>query len=243
MTFLHNERGYPGICSTIRACAQQPSGALCDAFAPFYRAFPRRSGGCVAYDRVRPPRPDRWDCRIPCPSTDVAVSFSSAPVVRPLSTRWFVARACSRGRWPRPRPRQAVRLWPRRLCYVSCPVSRDPWGSDRQGPPKTRLAHGAVGTLPFPVDATQFFAVLYEHSPDALDDTFANPSLHGAVNTAVVAKFLGQMIPLATTAHPKNDAVQCRAQCSSWPAGFRRRVQLVEDGLNNVCLLYTSRCV
>ena len=45
--------------------------------------------------------------------------------------------------------------------------------------PKTRLAHGAVCRLPFPVHAAQFLALLDQHRPDTFQHTKLHPALEG----------------------------------------------------------------
>jgi len=136
--------------------------------------------------------------------------------------------------WVKLSNRSAARRRPRQSGCVSYLVCRDPWGWGRRDPSKTRLAHGAVGTLPFPVQASQFLAVLHQHRPDALQDTPANPPLHSAVNAAVVAKLHRQLVPLAAAAHLIDDTVERVALPGSRPARLCWWVQFLKDGLNYV---------
>src|SRR5215472_12161760 len=68
-------------------------------------------------------------------------------------------------------------------------------------PPETGFAHGPVRTLPPPVDLAKLGAVLDQQGPDAAKDAVAAPALKPAVDGTVVAKLLGELVPLATTAH------------------------------------------
>src|SRR5208282_1365926 len=234
MISLRTEPRCPGICSASRACARRPNGALCDACVPSCRAFPRRFAGCAAYGHAKLPRRGPWGCRIPYPDTDVAARSPSAGVVRRRSSRSFAPTACSRERWLRLQPRPVVHQRPRRSRCVSCPVCRDPWGSGRFDPPKTRLAHGAVGTLPLPVHGPEFLAVFEQHGPKKPENSPGDPSLHGSMNRRVVAESPRQLVPLHAAAHTVDDTIERLALPGSRPSRFGRWVQFVEDGLNDV---------
>ena len=197
MTSSRTEPGCPGICSTSRACARQPNGAPCDACARLVELFladapdVRRMAvrGCRGMAcgivvslvqaqmlrhtlrRLRPLDHDRLDGLL-----------QQLAVVDVGSSHHDAQRPASR---------------PRRSRYVSCPVCRDPWGSGRQDPPKTRLAHGAVGTLPAPVHAAEFLAVFDQHGPQTLEHSLFDPALHRSMNRRVVAELPWQLVPLA----------------------------------------------
>jgi len=234
MTSLRTEPRYPGICSASRACVRRPNDAPCDACARSCLSSPRQFAGCAAYGRAKPPRRGPWGYRTPCPDTDVAAHAPSPWAVRRRSRRSFAPTVCSRECWLRPQPRPVVRQRPRRSRCVSCPVCRDPWGSGRFDPPKTRLAHGAVGTLPLPVHGPEFLAVFEQHGPQKLENSPGDPSLHRSMNRRVVAESSRQLVPLHAAAHPIDDTVDRCALPGSRPSGPGWRVQFVEDGLNNV---------
>src|SRR6516164_275692 len=123
---------------------------------------------------------------------------------------------------------------PQRSGCVWCRSSRDPSGSVRQGPPKTRFTHCSVSTLPGPVDASKVFTILDQHGPDSFEDALGDPSLHRAVNGTVVAKPPRKLVPLTTRSHLVNDAIECLPLAGPWAAERRARVEFVEDFLDDL---------
>src|ERR1700720_2850914 len=233
MTFSRNAPECPGPCSASPASAPPPTGGPCGSCVPSCPASPRQCAGCAACSPpARLPR-GRWDYRTLCPDTDFAEILASVAAARPRSPRSSFPTAWCRERWRRRLQPPVVRRQPRQSRYASCLVCRDPWGLGRRDPPKTRLAHRGIGALPFPVDPAQFVAVLDQNGPDALEHALGDPSLQGAMHAAVVAKFLGQLIPLAAGAHHIDDAVERLALSGPRPASLGRRVQFVQDRFND----------
>ena len=100
---------------------------------------------------------------------------------------------------------------------------------------ESRLAHGAVGTLPLPLNAAQFVALLDQHRPDLLHHSVVAPPLKPTVDRTVVAKLFRQAIPLTARSHPEDDPVEDLPPIGSWPPPFGRRWGWgipQEDGLN-----------
>jgi hypothetical protein len=77
--------------------------------------------------------------------------------------------------------------------------------------------------------------VLDQHRPDPSQDAMAAPALEPAVDRAIVAEVLGQLVPLTSRAEAEDDAVEGRPQVDAGPAAvllrWRRRV-LQEDRLD-----------
>src|SRR5439155_22195109 len=123
---------------------------------------------------------------------------------------------------------------PRSRC-VSCLFSRDPWGCARLRPPKTGLTHGPVCTLPFPVNAIEFFALGYDLRPDPFHDTVAIPALEPTMHGAVVAKRLGKLVPLATRAHSEEDTITTSPSiCAGPPWILGWRTVFHQNGLDDL---------
>src|ERR1022692_1097492 len=233
MTFSRTAPECPGICSASPACVPPPTGAPCDSYDPSCRASLRRCAGRAACNLSSLPSRGRWDYRTPCPDTDVAEIPQLAPASRPRSRRSSFPAASYREHWRRQSQPPSDRRRPRRLCYVLCLICRDPWDLGRRSPPKTRLAHCAVGALPFPVDAAEFITVLDQEGPDAMEYAPGGPSLHRAMHGTVVAELPGQLVPLAAGAHYINNAIQRFPLSCPRPTGRGRRVQFFEDRLND----------
>ena len=160
MDSCHNEQEWRGTCSASPRFARRPivvRGGACDRAGPFSL---HRSDECEVCTRDTPPRRDRSDCHIPCPDTDAVFCVASAWAWAPQWPATCVSTTWRHARWRRRSQRPAVR---RPLPPPSCASPRsypDPSGSCPLDPPKTRLAHGAVGRLPLPIDATEFVARL-----------------------------------------------------------------------------------
>src|ERR1035438_2095647 len=166
MTSLRSAPECLGICSASPAYVPRPTDELCASCGLWRRTSLRRCVGYAACSPLAPWPRGRWDYRTPCPDTGVAEIFLSAPAARPRSPRSSFPATWYRERWRRRSPPPSARRRPRQLCYVSCLVYRDPWDLGRRDPPKTRLAHRPIGTLPIPVDAAEFLAVFDQDGPD-----------------------------------------------------------------------------
>ena len=75
-------------------------------------------------------------------------------------------------------------------------------------PPEPGLAQHPVGRLPLPVHGAEFVARFHEYRPELLEDTVLAPPLEPAVDRAIVAEVLGQLVPLAAGAEAEDDAVE-----------------------------------
>ena len=98
--------------------------------------------------------------------------------------------------------------------------------------PPTRLAHGSVRRLPFPVHAAQLFVLFHQDSPHSAQDTQFHPPLKGAMDGAVVPKLSRQSVPLASAAQPEDDAVEHLSGTSPLAASGLGRVFLQDDRLD-----------
>src|SRR5207302_9307615 len=106
----------------------------------------------------------------------------------------------------------------RRLCLVPG-LPRSVGFLPTFSPPEPGLAQPPVGALPVPVDAAQLGAALQQHGPDAGEHAAAAPALEPAVDGAVVAETLGQVVPLAAGAQAEEDAVQDAPPVGAGAAG------------------------
>jgi len=59
-----------------------------------------------------------------------------------------------------------------------------------------------------PVYALQIITFGEQDGPQDVKDALVLPASEGAVDAAVIAELLGQMVPLAACAHAKDDAVE-----------------------------------
>ena len=74
------------------------------------------------------------------------------------------------------------------------------------------FAHRRIGRLPLPLDAVQSLASEQQLVPDIVEDAQGAPGLEMPMHGAVVAKLLGQLVPLTARAKPVEDTVQDRTQ-------------------------------
>src|SRR4051794_29735512 len=74
-------------------------------------------------------------------------------------------------------------------------------------PPEPGLAQHPVGALPLPVHRPDLVALLDQDGPHLLEDAVAAPPLEPAMDRAVVAEPLGQLVPLAAGSEAEDDAV------------------------------------
>ena len=144
----------------------------------------------------------------------IVIPFVQAQVLHAFRARDYnvlqgrVSRVSYHGRWLQPPPRSGARLLRRPGCSSCSQLCPGRWGWVQSRPPKTRFTHGAVRRLPFPVHSAQFLATLHQGSPDALQHSTPHPTLEGPMDGAIVSQLLGQMVPLATASHPKDNAFQ-----------------------------------
>src|SRR5208337_202184 len=214
----------PGTRSTTSRHARLSTAAPDVSFGHVDPASPRRSAGCAECTPPQLSPRDRADCRTPCPDTGVGASVPDRDAPR-SPRRWSRRATARRARWPRPAPPREFRLRHRQSGCVSCRFSPDPWGWGRCVPPKTRLAHEAVGRLPGPGHSVQTFAVSHQHAPDFIEDALDDPALHGAMNRRIIAELFGQMVPLAAAAQVVDDAVERRAEIDAFAPRGGGRVQ------------------
>jgi hypothetical protein len=78
-------------------------------------------------------------------------------------------------------------------------------------PPEPGLAQHPISRLPLPVDAAQFVTGLDQHAPDLLQGAIAAPALEPAMDRAVIAEAIGELVPLASGSEAEDDAVDRRA--------------------------------
>jgi hypothetical protein len=74
-------------------------------------------------------------------------------------------------------------------------------------PPEPGLAQHPVGGLPFPVHSAEFVARFHKYRPNPLEDAVSAPALEPTMNRTIVAKMLGQLVPLTAAAEAENDAI------------------------------------
>ena len=78
--------------------------------------------------------------------------------------------------------------------------------------------------MPVPVYTAQYLALGQQDSPQNVEDTFALPALHGAMDADVIAELLGKMIPLAAGASAIDDPIERLALVDPGAPYHRRRV-------------------
>jgi hypothetical protein len=70
----------------------------------------------------------------------------------------------------------------------------------------------------------QIVALGQENGPQNVKDGFFFPAEEGTVDAAVVAELFGQVVPLATCSHPKDDAIEGKARIAALTASFGGRI-------------------
>src|SRR5436305_5283796 len=235
MRSCHSAPRWPDTSRANPRSAQRPSGAVCVPGASWHAWRPPHPHRfCVCADRSDASQPsvDLWGCHSPCPNTSAGALSCSAPVAPRRLPRWFAPAVSYRGRWLHQWSRQEDRRAHRRANCVLCRFSRDPWGSDRHDPPKTRLGHSAIGALPVPVDAAEVFAFFDQHGHDLLHDVVLVPALEPIMDRALSTKPRRQLIPLAAAAHAKNDAVENLSPVGDFATRGLFRPELYQDRSN-----------
>src|SRR5206468_2796914 len=226
-----------GIWTANPTCAPRPNGVACaagSASSAEQLLSPRRSAVCAACTCVSWQPHGRWDCHILCRGTSAAAHPSSVRVAPRRSLRscapvaWCHARSRRRWRCPTDHP---VR---RRSSCVWCRFFHGQWGFAQLCPPKTRLGHGAIGTLPIPMDAAEFFALGNQGRHDLGHDAVLVPALEPVMHGALGTKALRQFFPLATGSHAENDAVERQAPVRELATGGFLRPELVEDRTDTI---------
>src|ERR1700682_585227 len=237
MRSCRSEPGLPGTWRANLRYAPRPNGVACAwgcAFSAEPLPSPRRSAVCGAYTCASWQSHGRWGCHSPCPSTDAGARPS---LVRGAPRRWLrwsapttSYRGCWLHRWRRPTARPARR---RSRC-VWCRFFRGRWGCGQLGPPKTRLGHGTIGTLPIPVHAVALFAFGNQRGHDLGHDAGFVPALEPLMHRALGTKAFGQLIPLTARSHPEDNAVERQPPVREpAPRGFPRP-KLLEDRTNAI---------
>ena len=90
------------------------------------------------------------------------------------------------------------------------------------------LSKGTIETLPLPINAAEFFALLHQQRPQPPDHATLDPPLKRAVDAGVVAELSGQVVPLHAAAQAVNDAVQGLALVDPIRTEPRRRIVLFQ---------------
>jgi len=67
-----------------------------------------------------------------------------------------------------------------------------------------------------PVYARKFVALGQKDRPQNVKDGFVFPAHEGAVDVALMAELLGQMVPLAARPHAEDDAVKAQTRIGAW---------------------------
>ena len=106
--------------------------------------------------------------------------------------------------------------------------------------PETGFAQTTIDGLPFPIDATQRVAFFQQDRPQLDENIISHPGLKPPMNRAIVAKRLGQMIPLTSGPHPEDDAVDGLAKVNTtstgrfgWVGFSQNRLQALPGGIGN----------
>src|SRR5262249_56601099 len=99
-------------------------------------------------------------------------------------------------------------------------------------PPAPALPPHPVGPLPLPFDTAEFVALGHQHRPDLLEHTALGPALEPAVDGALGAVSLGQLVPLAAAPHAEDDAVEGPTPVGRRPTGGLAGPELLEDRLD-----------
>src|SRR3989304_3575164 len=228
MLSYHSELGLPYTCSTKREFSLPPSGEQDGSFPHPGSASPRLSAECAEHTRARRRRPTPLDCHTPCPDIGAVASVPSAGAASPRWRPGSLPEPWYRARLPQPQLQPEDHRQPQPAGFASRRFSRGLWDSDQQGPPQTGLAHSCIGRLPLPVHTTEFFGVLDQSCPDAIEDTQLRPALKGTMNRAIVGILLRQLVPLAVTWQPKGEAIECSSLVNSLAAHMLATVVLVQ---------------
>ena len=87
--------------------------------------------------------------------------------------------------------------------------------------PEAGFAQTPIHCLPLPLDAGQRITFFQQNGPQLDENRIVHPALKPPMNRAIIAKYLGQMIPLTPRAQPKNNAVDGLTKVNTAPTGRR----------------------
>jgi len=231
MPSSRNEPKLLGIYSATKASVRQPIGGQGVSCVPVYPSFPRQSDEYEVYNRGLSQLPGRSDYHSPCPDTNSAANHQSESDVPQQLLRWLPLITWCRGHWQRLRQQPKAHHHAQQVNCVLRHFWRGLWGLGQSGPPKTRLAHSRICRLPLPIHPAQLAAVLDERRPDFVQHPQGYPSLKGSVHRTVVGEFFGQLIPLTSGPHAKDDCIECATRVDAFSSRQFRRVQLADNGL------------
>jgi hypothetical protein len=208
MLSYHSEQESHDTCSAMQAFVPQPSGGREVSYSHAYQAFPHRYDEYAAHNHFAKSHSSRSDCHTPYPNINAEANLSLPSDASLQSPRWLLRAAWCRVHL---RPQQLLPAGRRLLQREYCVLRRfSPylWGLARYSPPKTRLAHGGIGRLPFEIYTAKFGTIGDKSRPNLVEQAALRPSLKSAMNRAVVRKIPGQLIPLAAASHAKDDRIQ-----------------------------------
>ena len=209
---------------------------ICEDDAQGYAPWPRpvllQYGECGTDTRVLRRQRARSDCHTLCRDTGAEAFPRLVPAVPQRWNSGSSQAVSCRGHWRLPLRCSAVFHSLLQGCCASFRASLCPSGSDQLHPPQTGLAHRGVSRLPFPVHGPQFIAPGLDPFPNAGVQPNALPPLKGAVDRAVVSERLGQLVPLASRAQPKDDPVEHLPGVCSLTSPVFRRVKLPDQRLD-----------
>ncbi len=91
------------------------------------------------------------------------------------------------------------------------------------------FAHAAIGSLPFPANGLQVFAMVDQQRPQSVKDAFAVPAADRTMHCRVAAEVFRQTVPLTAGACAVDHAVQTLSLVRAGTAHTRRRVKFVDQ--------------
>lgn len=231
MLSYHSEQESHDTCSAMQASVPPPTCGQEVSCGHAHQAFPRRSGEYAAHTYFSKSHSSRSGCHSPYPNTNVEANLLLPSDVSLQSPQAFL-----RAIWYRVHsrlrqlPQAARRLFQRGYCVLRRFLPY-PWGLARYSPPKTRLAHGGIGRLPFEIYAAKFAAVGNESSPNFVEQAALRPSLKNAMNGTVVGKILGQLIPLTAASHTKDYRIQRGSLVDAFSSRVLGRIEFPDNWL------------
>ncbi len=225
MPSYHNGQELPDICSTRRGFVRPPSAGREIFCCHRHRASPDRSDECAVRIRSAKWCASQSGYHSPCLNIDAAANplLSAAGQLRLhlLSPQAFWCRV----HWQLLRSRISGRRLLQRVCCVLRLFWPCPWGLGRCGPPKTRLAHCGVRSLPLEIYAAKFGATANESSPYLVEQPALYPPLKRAMNGTVVRKLFGQLVPLTAGSQAKDYRIQCTSLVDPAAPGVFGRIE------------------
>ncbi len=209
-----------GTCSANQTSAPPPNAAACRPPPRRMASSPRRSAGCAACARPRPPPHAPSGCRTPSPGTGPGGLQPSASG-RSTTTASIVARSSLQSGTLAPSmTTPSGRPAPSAIGLVLVPgLPRSVGLRPTSFPPEPGLAQSPVATLPLPVDPAQVVAGGRQQAPQPLEEAVPAEALEPAMHRPIAAEALGHLVPLAPGPHAEDDAVDDRAEAHPWPPG------------------------